>query len=174
MEPLQIGFISLLVHAALGATDTFYSHEWVEQLPRRLQARRELTLHATRSVTFVALFIGVAWFDWNGAWWLLLPGLIATEYAITLCDSVEEDRSRVLRPFERINHMLLALNTGVYATALCWHAWHSWRPLPTSVTMIHRGAISWLLGLCAAAIAIWVVRDAVASYRLGRMASRST
>src|SRR5215207_4574664 len=111
MKPITIVLCLLLVQAALGALDTFVSHEWRERLPRQAWAARELALHAMRSALFAAIFAGAAWFEWHGLWGWCLLSVMILEYIVTTFDSVVEDRSRILSAFERTNHMLLALNT---------------------------------------------------------------
>jgi hypothetical protein len=174
MEPIELARLSLLVHAALGAVDTFYNHEWVERLPKRREAHHELRLHAWRSLAFVGLFMGAAWFEWSGALWIVLPLLVTLEYAITLVDSVEEDRYRRLKPFERVNHMLLALNTGCYATLITWQAVAIWRVGRTALVPAASGVIGWLLTLAAAGVAAWTIRDALAARALRKTTSAPT
>lgn len=169
MAPIDIALVFLLIHALLGAVDTFYNHEWVERLPQRAEAHDELRLHALRSATFVALFLGAAWFDWHGAWWIVLPILIGIEYIITLFDSIEEDRYRRLKPAERVNHMLLGLNTGVYAALIVDQGWTDWRLLPSSIEPVSHGVLSWLLTLCGVAVAIWAIRDGLAAHDVARV-----
>jgi hypothetical protein len=89
--------------------------------------------------------------------------VIAIEYLVTLLDSTEEDRYRRLKPFERINHMLLGMNTGCYATLIVWQGLRDWRLQPDSIVAADHGFISWLLTACAAGVATWTVRDAIAS-----------
>src|SRR5437879_6400486 len=113
MEPIDVALAFLIVHAGLGGFDTFVNHEWHDHLPRRPAAARELALHATRSLMFAAIFVGAAWLEWRGAWGWAMLALMAAEFAVTLADSVVEDRARRLSALERVNHMLLALNSGV-------------------------------------------------------------
>jgi hypothetical protein len=172
MQPIDVALFSLLLHGLLGAVDTFYNHEWVEQLPRRLEAQHELGLHAVRSAAFVVLFLGAAWFTWNGRWWVVLPAVVTLEYIITLLDSVEEDRYRVLKPVERINHMLLGMNTGCYATLIVWQGWRDWRLQPDSIVATNHGLMSWVLSACALGVGIWTLRDAIASRSLQNEAAK--
>jgi hypothetical protein len=173
MEPVDVALFSLLLHGLLGALDTFYNHEWVERLPRRLEAQRELAFHAVRSAAFIVLFLGAAWFTWYGRWWIVLPAVIAIEYFVTLLDSIEEDRYRRLKPVERINHMLLGMNTGCYATLLVWQGWRDWRLQPDAIAVANHGLISWLLTACAVGVAAWTLRDAIASGSMQKAAASS-
>ena len=165
IEPITVALVLLLVHGALGAVDTFYSHEWREHLPRRPECATELALHGARSWMFAALFLGLAWLEWHGAWAWAPPLLIVVEYAITLADSVVEDRTRRLAPFERVNHMLLGLNTGLYFGFVAWQAVR-WSALPTAVAAVRDPWLSELLTACALAVVAWAVRDGLASRRL--------
>jgi hypothetical protein len=52
-------------------------------------------LHAAREAVYAALFLGLAWFAWQGALAALIIVLLATEVAITVTDELEENRTRV-------------------------------------------------------------------------------
>jgi hypothetical protein len=167
MEPITVVLCLLLVHAGLGAFDTFFNHEWQERLPHRREASVELALHSLRSAHFALIFGGVAWLEWHGAWGWAMLGVMALEYAVTIVDSVVEDRTRRLSTVERVNHMLLAINTGLYMAFFAWHVATRWGDLPSGVTLARHPA--WLvapLTLCTAAVLVWMVRDALAARRL--------
>ena len=173
MAPIEIALCFLLVHGVLGAFDTFYNHEWVEHLPSRPEASAELALHSARSWIFVVTFAGLAWLEWRGAWGWVALGLIAFEYLITLADSVVEDRTRRLSAVERVNHMLLGLNTGVYAAFVGLQVATVWRHQPTALVPTHYPYLSWLLTACAVVIVVWALRDGVASQRVSRVRART-
>jgi hypothetical protein len=122
-------------------------------------------MHAVRSWAFTLLFLGAAWVEWRGAWWVVLPLLIAFEYVVTLGDSVVEDRYRTLTPIERTTHMLLGLNTGIYASLIVWQAATDWRSSPSTLELRHGGLSSWLLSACALMVAAWALRDGFAARR---------
>src|SRR5215203_3815936 len=94
----------LVIHAGLGAFDTFVFHEWRERLPDQPWAGAELALHAARSLMFVVIFYGLAWYEWHGAWGWLMLAFVLAEYVVTINDSVVEDRTRRLSFLERSNH----------------------------------------------------------------------
>jgi len=171
MTPIEVALVLLLVHAALGAFDTFYNHEWRERLPHRPEAHTELALHSTRSWFFAATFLGLAWLEWRGAWAWAALALIGGEYLVTIADSVVEDRTRRLSAIERANHMLLALNTGLYGAFVAWQAL-LWSALPTALVPTRHPVLSELLSACSIAVVIWAVRDARASHREAREAER--
>jgi len=164
MTPIEIALVLLLVHGVLGAFDTFYNHEWKERLPSRPEAAGELALHSARSAIFAVTFLGLAWLDWNGAWAWVAVGLIAVEYLVTLADSIVEDRTRVLSAVERVNHMLLGINTGLYAAFVAVQA-SRWVRAPTGLVPTHHPPLSELLTACAVIIVVWAVRDGWASHR---------
>jgi len=171
MTPIEIALVLLLVHAALGAFDTFYNHEWKERLPHRPEAHAELALHSARSWFFAVTFLGLAWLEWRGAWAWAALALIAGEYVVTIADSVVEDRTRRLSAIERTNHMLLALNTGLYGVFVAWQAMR-WSALPTALVPTHHAVLSELLSACAFAVVVWAIRDGWASHREAREAAR--
>jgi len=167
MKPITIVLCLLLVQAALGALDTFVSHEWRERLPQQPWAARELALHAMRSALFAAIFAGLAWFEWHGAWGWCVLAVMVLEYLVTTFDSVVEDRTRRLSAFERTNHMLLALNTGLYTAFYLLQLATAWQRLPTAVELArHPLWLSLPLTGCALAAAAWALRDALASLRM--------
>ncbi len=86
MSALDAALLVLLVHGAFGAFDTFYAHEWEARLPKQPWAGRELSLHAARSLLYAPLFVGLAWFEWRGAFAWLLFAVFAAEYLLTLVD----------------------------------------------------------------------------------------
>jgi hypothetical protein len=171
MTPIEIALLLLLLHGVLGAVDTFFHHEWLERLPERPFASRELALHAARSLAFVLIFSGLAWLEWRGAWGWALLALLGVESVLTLADSVVEDRTRVLRASERINHMLLAMNTGAYTAFVGWQVIAEWRHAATALVPTRHPLLSELLTACAIVIAIWVVRDGLAAVRTARRAT---
>jgi hypothetical protein len=171
MTPIEVALVLLLVHGALGAFDTFFNHEWKERLPHRPEAHTELALHSLRSWFFVVMFLGLAWLEWRGAWAWAVLAVIAGEYVVTLFDSVVEDRTRRLSAVERTNHMLLALNTGLYGGFVAVQAVR-WSQLPTALVPTHHPLLSELLSACAVVIVIWAIRDGRASHREAREAVR--
>jgi uncharacterized protein len=161
--------VLLLVHAGLGAIDTFAFHELREHLPARPWAARELLLHSLRSLLFVVIFLGLAWFEWHGLFGLLIFAVVVIEYVVTIADSIAEDRTRRLSAPERTNHMLLALNTGLYTGLLVLLLVARWWHEPTAIVRAHHPALlSVALSFAAAGVAVWAARDAIASHRLER------
>lgn len=174
MQPIDATLAFLIIHAGLGAFDTFVNHEWREHLPRRPAAAPELALHAGRSLMFAVIFAGPAWLEWRGAWGWAMLAFMAAEFGVTLVDSVVEDRTRQLSPLERVNHMLLALNTGVYMALFGAQVVARWQALPTALVPAHHPSILvWPLTVATAAVLIWAVRDALASRRLAPLAARA-
>jgi len=172
VQPIAVVLALLVVQAALGAADTFVSHEWLERLPQRAWAANELALHAARSTLYASIFAGLAWLEWHGAWsWLVLVVMIL-EYAVTTVDSIVEDRTRELSTLERTNHMLLALNTGFYTALYVLQMALAWQPAPDALVVARHSL--WLsLPLTAAALsaAAWAVRDGLAARRMHAIAA---
>lgn len=102
----------------MGAFDNLWHHEWQAKLPQRHSARYELALHAAREAIYGVVFIGLAWWQWQGGLALLFAGLLVAELLITLADFLEEDRSRTLPPFERVLHTLLTISCGLFLALL--------------------------------------------------------
>jgi hypothetical protein len=174
MDVLPAILCLLALHAVLGAVDTFVFHEWLERLPARPSAASELALHSLRSLFFVVIFYGLAWYQWHGAFGWLMVALSLIEYAVTIDDSIVEDRTRRLSPWERTNHMLLALNTGLYTGLLALHVATRWGHEPTAIVPIrHLPLLAGVLTVAAIGVAVWAVRDGVAALRLRSAERRS-
>ncbi|NUZ06019.1 hypothetical protein [Piscinibacter koreensis] len=171
MTPIEIALVLLVVHGGLGAFDTFVNHEWREHLPQRTEAALELALHSARSWLFGISFAGLAWLEWHGAWGWVILGILVLEYVVTIADSVVEDRIRILAPVERTNHMLLAVNSGLYIAFVAWQVVTRWRHEPSALVPVRYPVLSWLLTACAAAVVVWAVRDALAALKLARRAA---
>ena len=166
MSALDFALVVLVIHGALGGLDTLYCHEWQARLPRQPWAARELRVHSTRSFLYAVIFIGLAWFEWHGAFAWLLLALFAIEYAVTLIDAVVEDRTRRLSRAERIVHMILGATTGAYIALVAYHACTEWIDAPTAVRLTDHGVVSLILSVYGASVIVSAVRDARASRRL--------
>ena len=155
----------LVLQGVLGALDTLVNHELIEALPRRREARSELPLHSAREAVYAALFLGVGWFAWLGAFAAVIAVLLVAEVAITISDELVENRIRVLPQNERALHVLLTLNFGAII-ALSVPMLADWGAHPTELAPAHHGWMSWALTVFGVSAAAWSVRDAVASFRL--------
>lgn len=157
----------------LGAFDTLYHHELTEALPRRVSARRELSIHALRGLIYSALFIGLAGWRFQGAWALLLLLVFAVEIGLTLWDFVVEDRTRLLPASERVTHTVLAMNGGAFIALLALGTPLA-LTLPTALVWQPQGVLSSFLALCGVGVALSGLRDAWAAWSLrGRMSQES-
>ena len=160
-------FLLICIQAVMGAFDNLWHHEWQAQLPHRVSARYELALHAAREAIYGVLFIGLAWWQWQGALALVLAALLVAELFITLADFLEEDRSRTLPPFERLLHTLLTISYGLLLALLAPVLW-TWWQLPTGWVWVPHGAVSWLLTAFGLGVWAWSARNVLAVRRLGR------
>ena len=96
---MNLLFTLLSVQAVMGAFDNLWHHELQAKLPQRHSARRELALHTAREAIYGVVFIGLAWWQWQGLFAALLAALLGAEVVITLADFLEEDRTRRLPSF---------------------------------------------------------------------------
>lgn len=168
MQPIDVGIAILLLHGLLGGFDTLYNHEWHARLPSQPYAARELRLHAGRSAIYVAIFAGLAWFEWHGALLLVLVAMVLAEFGLTLVDSVVEDRTRAVAATERVVHTLLGVTTGAWTGFVFFTGFSDWWPRPAALYRTGYGEVSWLLTFYAAAVAVSATRDAVAARHLDR------
>ena len=157
----------LVLQGVLGAFDTLYNHELVAKLARQPQARGELKLHSAREAVYACLFLGFAWFAWQGALALVIALLLVSEIFITVSDELLENRTRVLPQNERALHVFLTLNYGAIL-ALLTPLLLDWSANPTELAPAHHGWMSWALTLFAVSSAGWSVRDWMAAKRLSR------
>jgi hypothetical protein len=162
-------FTVLSLQALLGAFDNLWHHEWQARLPQWASARHELRLHALREAGYALLFLGLAWWRWQGWCALLLALLLVAEVSVTLLDFLEEDRSRRLPPLERLLHTLLALGYGVFLALFAPLLWR-WAQLPTGWAWAPQGAWSAWFTLVALGVGAWSVRNTRAARRLAAQA----
>jgi hypothetical protein len=158
--------VLLLAQAAIGGTDTLVNHEIIARLPRRPEARREIGLHAVRESIYAALFAGLAFFAWHGAWAWIIAALLAMEVLVTGTDEWIENRTRLLPQNERALHVLLTLNLGAII-AVTLPLLVEWGAQPRGFERVDHGWLSWALLAFGLASLAWSVRDAIAFTRLG-------
>ncbi|MES2947914.1 MAG: TIGR01777 family oxidoreductase [Pseudomonadota bacterium] len=162
-------FFILSVQAVLGAFDNLWHHELEAKLPQRISARYELALHAAREAIYGVVFIGLAWFEWRGAFAAVLAALLLTELGITLADFLEEDRTRKLPPFERVLHTVLTISYGLFLGVLA-PVLIGWAQLPTDMALTPYGWISWLCTVYGVGVLAWSARNVLAVLQLNHMA----
>jgi len=168
MTALQI---LLSVQMALGLFDILYHHELSERLSWRPTAARELALHAARNGLYAATFLSLAWLEWQGPLAWAFAALLLAELTLTLADFVEEDRSRLLPPSERVTHALLALNFGAILAVLAPELLR-WSEAPLGIGVVHHGLWSWVLSAAALGVGFWSWREwRRRAWCLGRHAS---
>lgn len=151
----------MTVQGLLGGLDNLWHHEITERLPARRSAARELSLHAVRELIYAFLFLALAWLRLQGIWALGLAMLFALEIVITLADFVVEDRQRLLPPFERVLHTLLAVNYGALLAVLT-PVLGGWWAMPSSISVVPGGIFSWVLTVFGVGVLLWSVRNVLA------------
>lgn len=165
---IELLAVLVILQIAMGAFDTLYHHELTERLAWHASARKELRLHAVRNGFYALLFLLAAWTEPRGLVALVVLAVLAVELVITLWDFVEEDLSRRLPATERVTHTLLAVNYGAILAFIAPLLW-SWAALPAGLEFVTRGWLSWLLTASAAAVAVFGLRDWLASARAPRL-----
>lgn len=164
---MKIVLFLLVCQGFLGCFDVFWNHEWKEKLPGRPSAAREQQIHGARELLYAVLFIGLAWFQWQGRWALAVAGLLAVEILLTAWDFIVEDKTRILGPTERVLHLLLSMGGGAYVALLIPELLH-WAALPSALQPADYGALSRVLTLLGGGVFIWGIRDALSGVRLAR------
>ncbi len=158
----------IAIQIAMGAFDTFYHHEMTERLAWRPSQSHELVLHGIRNFFYALLFLTLGWAEVHGNWALVIIAILLVEVVITLMDFVEEDMSRKLPASERINHTLLALNYGGILV-LILPVLIAWSERDSAIVPAFYGFWSILSALAAFGVAVFGVRDLIASRRVLRL-----
>src|SRR5581483_3860697 len=158
---MNLLFALITAQAVMGAFDNLWHHEIKERLPAKRSAAGETALHSVREFLYALIFFALAWYEWRGAWTLLLAAVIFAEIPITLTDFVVEDRTRRLPALERVLHTVLAINLGLMLAVLVPIMLGWWRA-PTAVVFVDYGVYSWLLTLFGVGVFAWSVRNALA------------
>lgn len=166
-------FILLSLQVFLGGMDNLLHHELTEALPTKPSARRELGLHGAREILYAVIFATLALARPEGLWALALASILAAEIAITLADFVEEDRTRVLPPIERILHTIMALMYGAILALLAPVLW-TWAQAPTALMVETRGVWTLVLLIAAVGVGLWGIRDLYAFATLREPPRRAT
>ena len=164
---MEIVLMLIVFQGLLGAFDLIYHHEFLERLPWRKTAARELQLHSVRNFLYGVVFLSLGWVAWHGVWAWVFGAILAVEVFITLWDFVEEDLSRKLPATERVSHTILALNYGAVLAAFA-PLWLEWAGQPTGFVTHNYGWLSWLMALYAVGTVLWGFRDLWNGIRLGR------
>lgn len=159
--------------AILGAADTIYYHEWRARLPGMGRAGgSELQLHAYRDFVYAILFAALPWSSWQGAWSLVLAGLLLTEVILTLWDFVVEDWIR--KPLggvyhgERIMHAIMGIVYGAMLANIV-PVIHQWCSMPSALVFAPVPVsrfVRWFLTLAAAGVLLSGIRDLCAAYEV--------
>jgi len=166
---MSLFFALMTVQVLLGGLDNLWHHEIKERLPSRRSAAQELTLHAARELLYGFILLALAWYEWHGAWVVLIAAVLIAEILITMADFVVEDRTRRLPAFERVLHTVLAMNYGVALAVLAPVLFAWWRQ-PTGIAPVQYGLVSWMFTAFGAGVTAWSVRNALAVLRLRRPA----
>jgi len=169
---MKVALALLMLQGLLGAFDTIYFHEFRLQLPASRSAVKELKLHAARNFCYTLLFGSLAWFMWNGFWTWLLMALLFAEIILTLCDFVEEDRSRKVPSGERVMHAIMGIIYGAFAAVLLPELLR-WSRSGTEFGHADYGLLSWLMSAMAAGVLAAGIRDISAAARLKACGNRS-
>lgn len=128
---MTIALWFLFAQGVIGAFDTVYYHEWRARLPARgREAAPELGLHAARDFLYGVLFCTLPWFEWRGAWVVLLIAVLIGEILLTLWDFVVEIKVRRnlgdVYGGERITHAIMGILYGAmiaYLVPVLVHWW---------------------------------------------------
>jgi hypothetical protein len=156
---------ALIAHGVLGGLDIVINHEIIARLPKQASLWMEVRLHSIRELIFATVFLGLAWFEWHGAWAVALGLLFVGEILVSTVDTVLEADVRQLPVTERILHVLMFVNLGVVMTLLAPQA-GAWLEQPTALAPTDPSLLSYILCLQGILALGWSIRDARAQHRL--------
>ena len=159
------GLVALQI--AMGGFDIIFHHELTERLAWRDNAAHELKLHGLRNLFYAVLFSLFAWVQPHGVFAFAVMAILAGEIVITLKDFVEEDRTRLLPPTERVLHTLLAINYGAILV-LIMPVLAAWAQLNTALEAVSYGLGSAILTVAGAGCLLLALRDFSTSRRARR------
>lgn len=148
----------LALQGVLGGIDTLLNHELLARLPQRPEARLEVALHACREFLYGVLFLGLAWWSWQGAWALLPALLLGLQIAVDAFDEAVENKTRVLPQNERLLHFGITVNLGLICASLAMVLWN-WSGQATALMPADHGVLSWILSALGVAALGWAGRD---------------
>ncbi|AEG01618.1 hypothetical protein [Methylomonas methanica] len=157
----------LIFQGFLGGFDVLWNHEWKERLPTKSTAAIEQKIHGVRELFYALIFLGLAWFNWNGIWAWVLFSVIVIEIVLTAWDFVIEDKTRILSPVERITHLILSMMGGAYV-ALLIPVLIEWSHSPSIFICVEYGVRSWILTFLGIGVFGWGVRDLFSGLALTR------
>ena len=161
------------IQGVIGGFDTVYYHEWRARLPARgKQAAAELKLHAARDFFYAVLFATLPWVAFQGAWVLLLAGVLVAEIVLTLTDFVVEITVRKelgdVYAGERVTHAVMGILYGAMVARLIPVLVEWWgRPTALMVEWVDIPAVlQWGLFVMAAGVFLSGLRDLSAAFEL--------
>lgn len=160
MQPIDIGLAILLLHGALLIFDSVVNHGWYARLREDPGAAAELNLHSLRAAAYAVIFGGLAWFEWQGAFVVLLATLVVAEFALSLAGAVLADRTREVGLVEHVVHFARGVTTGAWAGFVFFTAFTHWMAAPTAFAPMSYGWVSLALSGYALAAAFTALRDA--------------
>jgi hypothetical protein len=155
---MKTALLFLILHGILGGIDVVFNHELTEHLPKSLAAKKEVLLHSLREGCFAIIFLSFAWLQTFGAWALVISFIIMGEIVVTGADAIVEDRTRRLSAFERIIHVLLFINTGIYLVLLA-PIFSDWFFGNTALQLVDYGWLSLILSTLGLLAVGWSIRD---------------
>jgi uncharacterized protein len=161
---MSLVFMIFTVQIVLGALDNFWHHEITERLPAKRAAATELSWHAVREGLYGVILFGLAWYEWRGAWAIVLAAMLVAEILTTLADFIVEDQTRKLPRFERVLHTILAMNYGIALAALA-PILFAWWQMPSEIAPVSYGLVSWVFTVFSVGVLAWAVRNALAVLR---------
>jgi len=157
----------LSIQGLVGAYDSIYHHEFKERLSLKNSAGQELKIHSMRSALYSVIFLSFGWLHWLGWLAAIFATILLVELLLTFWDFVEEDKSRILPPTERITHTILALNFGAIL-ALFAPEVSRWFHDSNGFQFVNHGVYSWIMTVYGVGVIPFSIREYTRSVALQR------
>lgn len=165
---MEIILYILIFQGILGGFDVMWNHEIQEKLPSTSSAALEQKIHGVRELLYAVIFLGLAWYSWNGLWAWVMTVILIIEILLTAWDFVTEDKTRKLSPTERITHLVLSMGGGAYVALLIPFLWQ-WSNESSGLLSINYGYLSIILSVLGFGVFSWGIRDLHAGFQLDKV-----
>jgi hypothetical protein len=173
---MEIPTYILFLLGCLGAVDIAVYHSVAHSIRSHADSLGELVTHSLRGPTYAALFLLIPNFELHGLFAWGLMALFVFDVGISIWDfSLEQGSRRFLGGLpsgEYVLHMLMAIVFGALVTSiLCFG--HRRFAAPTSLIYAPTAApviLRIVLSIMAAAVLVSGIQDAVAAFRLKKLA----
>ncbi len=165
---MEVILYILIFQGVLGGFDVMWNHEFKEKLPNKPSAALEQKIHGVRELLYAVIFLGLAWYSWNGLWAWAMAAILIIEILLTAWDFIIEDQTRKLSPVERVTHLVLSMGGGAYVALLIPVLWQ-WSLEASYLQSVNYGYTSVALSVLGIGVFCWGLRDLYSGIQLRKI-----